>query len=58
MTEQRAQGNQERKIPEGRDLTAMTKTAIMGSMNIMAANAIQNTRRKWRLAALLKEKEL
>lgn len=57
-TEQRAHRNQERKIPEGLDLTAMIKTTILGSIHIMAANAIQNMRRKWRLTALQKRKQL
>lgn len=58
MTEQNAHRNQERKIPEGLDLTVMIKTTILESIHIMAVNAIQNMRKKWRSAALLKGKQL
>lgn len=58
MTEQNAHRNQERKIPEGLDLTVMIKTTILGSIHIMAVNAIQNMRKKWRSATLLKGKQL
>lgn len=41
MTKERDCRNQEKKISERLDLTAMMKTTVMGSMRSMAANAIK-----------------
>lgn len=54
MTKERDRRNQERKISERLDLTAMMKTTVMGSMHSMAANAIKKSQDETEISSIAK----
>lgn len=54
MTKERDCRNQERKISERLDLTAMMKTTVMGSMHSMAANAIKKSQDETEISSIAK----